>query len=118
MPKLKTPEALDFASKEDQPGFDEEARKLFKRLNIPDPTDKSQVTEFNREDYGKPDCVYINPKSGAKFYIGDEQSASMLKHLEGLDIYHIVNCKGNSGENYFEGDDRFSYFRFGVSNWF
>ena len=62
--------------------------------------------------------MYINPTTGAKFFIGDEQSASTIKHLEDLDIYHIVNCKGDSGQNYFEGDPRFSYFRFGVSNWY
>ena len=100
-----------------EPDFDEEARKLFKKLNIPDPTDKTQdSSKYNRDDWGKPDCVYINPNTGAKFFIGDEQSASTLRHLEELEIYHIVNCKGDSGQNYFEGDPRFSYFRFGVSN--
>ena len=114
--KYRMSESLDLAAVEKQPDFDEEARKLFKRLNVPDPTDKT--VEYNRDDWGKPDCVYINPKTGAKFFIGDEQSASTLRHLESLDIYHIVNAKGNSGENYFEGDPRFTYYRFGVSNWY
>ena len=64
-----------------------------------------------------PDCVYINPKTGAKFFIGGEDSASSLKHLEELEIFHVVNCKGDSGDNYFEEDPRFSYFRFGVAYW-
>jgi hypothetical protein len=76
------------------------------------------VATYDRDDWGKPDCVYINPATGAKFYIGDEQSASTLRFLEELKIFHIVNCKGESGENYFEKDPRFSYFRFGVSNSF
>ena len=69
--------------------FDDEARKLFKKLNLPDDPVKDNMG-FSRE----PDAVYQHPTSGAKFYIGDEMCAQDLKLLTKLKIFHIVNCKG------------------------
>ena len=63
-----------------------------------------------------PDVVYTHPKTGAKFYIGDEISARTMEILEQCGIYHIINAKGDQGECYFENDSRFSYLRFHVNN--
>jgi hypothetical protein len=59
-----------------------------------------------------PDVVYVHPKTGAKFYIGDENAASNLKTLEKCSIFKIINAKGNDGDCYHENDSRFKYLRF------
>lgn len=68
--------------------FDEEAKKLYKKLNLPDPT----VNRKNYLEFDQPDVVWIHPKTGAKFYIGNIGAAQNLKILQKLEIYHIVNC--------------------------
>jgi hypothetical protein len=80
---------------------------------LPEPTSNKQFL-FTRE----PDAVYQHPKTGAKFYIGDETNAKDLETLTRLKIFHIVNCKGSSGENYHEKNQKFKYLRFEVSSWY
>ena len=93
--------------------FDDEARKLFKKINYSGDQVKDNMG-FSRE----PDVVYQHPTSGAKFYIGDEMCAQDLKILSKLKIFHIVNCKGASGVNYHESNKNFTYIRFEISSWF
>ena len=71
--------------------FDEEGRKLFKKLGLPDPmaalAKKKNADWLDDEEdtlgrYGVPDVVYVHPQTGAKFYIGDETAAGTLKILE------------------------------------
>ena len=98
--------------------FDDEARKLFKKLGLPDPLEKIAKNESNDEwmnEFGMPDVVYVHPTTGAKFYIGDESAASNLKTLEKCGIYNIVNAKGDQGKCHHEADSRFKYLRFQVS---
>ena len=57
--------------------FDEEAKKLYKKLNLPDPT----VNRKNYLDFDMPDVVWVNPKNNAKFYIGNIGAAQNLKIL-------------------------------------
>lgn len=47
--------------------FDEEAKKLYKKLNLPDPT----INRKNYLDFDTPDVVWVHPTTNAKFYIGN-----------------------------------------------
>lgn len=97
------------------PDFDEEARKLFIKLGLPDPTKKNRNSQnktirdsidgtLKNYNYSQPDVVFVHPKSGAKLFIGDESAAQEREILEENGIFHIVNCKGKEGQNYFEKD--------------
>jgi hypothetical protein len=68
--------------------FDEEAKKLYKKLNLPDPTERRD--KFDAFDV--PDVVWVHPKTGASLYIGNIGAAKDLKKLEKLEIFRIVNC--------------------------
>ena len=59
--------------------FDDEAKMLYKRLNLPDPTLKRKPEEFS--SYDVPDVVWVHPKTGAKFYIGNIGAAQNLDVL-------------------------------------
>ena len=68
--------------------FDDEAKKLYARLNLPDPT----VRKDTYLAFDVPDVVWTNPTTGASLYIGNIGSAQNLNVLNQLKIYHIVNC--------------------------
>lgn len=90
--------------------FNEEAVKLYEQLNLPVPTgDNKAATKSDG-----PDCVWVNPDTGAKLYIGNQNDADDLEGLEKLEIFHIINCKGSEGKNKFQKDRRFQYLRFGI----
>lgn len=72
-----------------QHDFAEEASKLFKKLNLPDPSEK-QTDDENAAS--KPDVVWIHPTTGAKFFIGDLGAAKSLEILEKENIFHIINA--------------------------
>jgi len=90
-----------------KPDYDDEARKLFARLNIKDAPART---------YNDADCVYVHP-SGAKFYIGNRAMAESRDSLLRLGITRIVNCQEASSVNFHEGDRRFEYLRFPISFW-
>ena len=54
---------MEFYKKEfeNHPNYDEEARKLFKKLNLPDPTEYSEKDKEDFRNWDDPDCVYIHP---------------------------------------------------------
>ena len=89
--------------------WDEEARKLFQRLNID--------ASGNRDKYRNVDAVYCHPTSGAKLFIGNQTAARTESVLVAENIFHIVNCQDVSAANFFENDERFHYKRFPVSHW-
>lgn len=68
--------------------FDEEAKRLYKKLNLPDPTEKRDT--YLSHDV--PDVVWVHPDTDAKLYIGNIGSAQNLNVLNQLKIYHIINC--------------------------
>ena len=89
--------------------WDEEARKLFQRLNID--------AGGGRDKYRNVDAVYCHPTTGAKLFIGNQTAARSESVLVGEAIFHVVNCQDASSANFFEGDPRFHYRRFPVSHW-
>jgi hypothetical protein len=76
--------------------FDEEAKRLYAKLNLPDPTEKRDAFM----SYDVPDVVWVHPENGAKFYIGNIGSAQNINVLSQLKIFHIVNCQGTMGDNF------------------
>eukprot|EP00421_Protoceratium_reticulatum_P009368 CAMPEP_0168363674 /NCGR_PEP_ID=MMETSP0228-20121227/3811_1 /TAXON_ID=133427 /ORGANISM="Protoceratium reticulatum, Strain CCCM 535 (=CCMP 1889)" /LENGTH=202 /DNA_ID=CAMNT_0008376405 /DNA_START=1 /DNA_END=605 /DNA_ORIENTATION=- len=92
-----------------QADYDEEARKLFARLNIKDAPGRASP-------YNDADVVFVHP-SGAKFFIGNAGLAANREALLRRGIMKIVNCQEMTSENYHEGDSRFEYLRFPISYW-
>ena len=74
--------------------FDDEAKMLYKRLNLPDPTrEMKENNQFSASDI--PDVVWVHPTTGAKFYIGNIGAAQNLNVLQKLQIFHIINAQGS-----------------------
>ena len=79
--------------------FDKEAMELLKYLGINDPKVNRKKASVN-----EPDIVYIHPVTHAKLFIGSYIPASTLEILEKYQIFHIVDCRGNDGECYYQKD--------------
>jgi len=90
--------------------YDDEAQKLFARLNI-DPA-KEHSGRYNALD-----AIFCNPDTGATIYVGNETASKDLSILEGSKIMHIVNCT-DSMPNHLEGssvkDTPLSYLRWNI----
>ena len=95
--------------------YDDEARKLFAQLNLPDPMnekDKTQAT-FSAES-NMPNAVWIHPETKAQLFVSGEYAAYTKELLEENKIFNIVCAKGNSGKLYFKDDPKFTYL---MSEW-
>lgn len=68
-----------------QPNYDDEARKLWARLNM-DPKQE------NNSRYNPLDVIWCHPETKAKIYIGNEQAAKNLALLQQHNITHVINC--------------------------
>lgn len=66
--------------------FDEEATKLYARINID--RSASRTTVF----YSDTDAIYKHKKSGGTIYVGNKNAASNLSYLRSLGITKVVNC--------------------------
>lgn len=71
-------------------------------------------------------CVFVDPKAGGRVLIAGVTEASSEATLMRHGVSMIVNCQGSShtgtaglggGTNFFEGDPRFKYLRFGIAEW-
>ena len=67
--------------------YDEEARKLFKLLNL----DAESGTTSRWHNL---DVIYQHPTSGGKVYVGNISAAGSLEELTQHGIRRIVNCQG------------------------
>lgn len=68
-----------------QANYDDEARKLWARLNL-DPT------KDNNGPYNSLDPIWRHPETGGTIYVGNEVAAKSLGILDRLNITHVVNC--------------------------
>eukprot|EP00747_Dinoflagellata_sp_TGD_P206791 gnl/TRDRNA2_/TRDRNA2_80447_c0_seq1.p1 gnl/TRDRNA2_/TRDRNA2_80447_c0~~gnl/TRDRNA2_/TRDRNA2_80447_c0_seq1.p1 ORF type:complete len:215 (-),score=43.94 gnl/TRDRNA2_/TRDRNA2_80447_c0_seq1:16-660(-) len=91
--------------------YDDEARKLWKRLNLPDKGD-SRGSAYNDAD-----AVWAHPKTQAKFFIGNISIAENKSALLAKGIRNVVNCQEQGSENFHEADPSFSYMRFPITLW-
>lgn len=98
-------------SGEARPDFDEEARKLWRRLNLPE-SGPELGSRFNEAD-----VVWAHPKTRALFFIGDISIASSRESLREKRITNIVNCQEEGSENFFEKDPALSYYRLPITHW-
>mmetsp|Transcript_18024 Transcript_18024/g.30314 ORF Transcript_18024/g.30314 Transcript_18024/m.30314 type:complete len:214 (+) Transcript_18024:345-986(+) len=89
--------------------FDEEARKLFKSINI-------NPGEIGGE-YNYLDPIWRHPTSGGVLYVGNQTAAQDLQIQATHKITHVVNCTADM-PNYHEGKTGAmpKYYRFDVSN--
>jgi len=65
--------------------FDEEARKLWARLNL-EPSNAQQGVHHAL------DALWRHPVSGGTFYVGNQTAAKRLPLLQQHGITHVVNC--------------------------
>ena len=86
--------------------FGNEAERLWKKLNLPDPRN-----HLDKANWNKPDVVWVHPVTGAKFFIGDIVAARNLELLEKEKIFHIINAQGNDADAEYphKDDPRFTY---------
>ena len=97
----------------DNTDFDEEARKLFRQLNLP-----SRATSTR---YSNLDAIWKHPgrgnngEGGGTVYVGNAVAASDRRTLKERQIVAIINCQEKSSKNYFENESEFEYKRFLVS---
>eukprot|EP00929_Paragymnodinium_shiwhaense_P115080 TRINITY_DN83699_c0_g1_i1.p1 TRINITY_DN83699_c0_g1~~TRINITY_DN83699_c0_g1_i1.p1 ORF type:complete len:194 (-),score=44.51 TRINITY_DN83699_c0_g1_i1:69-650(-) len=94
-----------------KPDYNQEARDLWKRLNLPD--DGSST----RSEYNDADAVWAHPETKATFYIGNACIAENKDALLEKGIRNIVNCQEEDSKNFHEGDPSFSYLRFMITYW-
>mmetsp|Transcript_690 Transcript_690/g.2187 ORF Transcript_690/g.2187 Transcript_690/m.2187 type:complete len:201 (+) Transcript_690:29-631(+) len=94
-----------------QPDYDEEARKLWLTLNLPD-SGSSTGSAYNDAD-----AVWAHPETKAVFYIGNISIAQSKKDLLAKGIRSVVNCQEAGSVNFHEGDPVFTYKRFPISHW-
>lgn len=66
--------------------YDDEARKLWARLNLDPNTDNGNGA------YNSLDPVWRNPETGGTIYVGNEVAAKSLGMLQKHNITHVVNC--------------------------
>ena len=94
---LKSTEKLD---------FDDEARKLWTRLNIESPGGSKL--------YSPLDPIWRHPVGGGTIYVGNQVAAQSFDMLRENRITHVVNCTSGSSAipNYHEG--RLNYYVFPV----
>lgn len=76
-----------YESKAENELYDEEARKIFKQLNI-DPAKGGRSSRYNNLD-----VIYKHPTSGGKVYVGNIGAAGSLEELEAHGIRRVVNCQ-------------------------
>jgi len=92
--------------------FDEEARKLWARLNL-DPSVVKQGA------YNALDPLWQHPQSRGVFYVGNQTAAANLGLLKQHGITHVVNCTDNM-PNYHENaaGSPIKYHRFDITSFY
>ncbi len=83
-------------NKKEDMNFDEEAVKLFQKLNI-DPS------KFNSGHYNPLDPIYKHPTTSGVIYVGNQNAAQSISLMNSLNITHVVNCTSGHSQipNYF-----------------
>jgi len=90
--------------------FDEEAKKLWARLNL----DPSVISSG---PYNAMDALWQHPETRAVFYVGNQTAAANLSLLHKNCVTHVVNCTDNM-PNYHENKPGsfIKYYRFDISS--
>lgn len=96
--------------------YDQAARDLFERLNLPSSGDATRTSAADR--YSNLDPVWSHPETKARVFIGNQSAAKSEATLLSHGITHIVNCQDLSAPNFHEANPKFHYLRFPVAHWF
>jgi len=99
--------------------YNEEARKLFRMLNLPETGAATEAsTTIQGMEYRDLDAVWQHPETGARVFIGNQTASRTRAILQRNNITHIVNCTDDM-VNVFEGkDNTISYFRFDLYQYY
>eukprot|EP00658_Telonema_sp_P-2_P041659 TRINITY_DN29826_c0_g1_i1.p1 TRINITY_DN29826_c0_g1~~TRINITY_DN29826_c0_g1_i1.p1 ORF type:complete len:193 (+),score=18.04 TRINITY_DN29826_c0_g1_i1:179-757(+) len=92
--------------------FDEEARKLFKVLNLPETGAASHESESSSR-YRNMDPVWRHPTTGAQVFIGNQSASADLDLLSSHGVSRIVNTT-DSLPCFFDDGGPIQYFRFDI----
>lgn len=90
--------------------FDEEAHKLWARLNL-DPS------STKNEGFNALDPLWRHPETGGTFFVGNQTAAANLGLLQQHKITHVVNCTDNM-PLYHEASGKIRYFRFDITSFY
>jgi hypothetical protein len=90
--------------------FDEEAKKLWERLNL-------EGVERSRGQWNALDSLYRDPVTGGTLYVGNQTAAQSLSLLRSSGITHVVNCTHGSSKIPNYHPTVLSYYEFPISNW-
>eukprot|EP00929_Paragymnodinium_shiwhaense_P005528 TRINITY_DN10768_c0_g3_i1.p1 TRINITY_DN10768_c0_g3~~TRINITY_DN10768_c0_g3_i1.p1 ORF type:complete len:359 (-),score=61.91 TRINITY_DN10768_c0_g3_i1:55-1131(-) len=71
--------------------------------------------EDSAEAYRPLDCVYEDPTTRGKVFVGNREAASDRGLLFRLGIEYVINCQDENTENFFESDRRMTYMRFPIA---
>ena len=100
-------ELIAAARRLDATDYDEEARKLFAKLNL---------QPCSRHRWSNLDAIWRHPSEhGGTVFVGNYVAASNRKTLDERGITCVVNCQDQDSQNYFEKDPTITYFRFPVA---
>ncbi|KAL3904967.1 MAG: hypothetical protein SGPRY_011088, partial [Prymnesium sp.] len=91
--------------------FDEEAKKLFGRLNL---GGASRPGVYNPLD-----PIWRDPHTGGLIYVGNQVAAQSKKMLDKAGITHVVNCTDNMPQYHEKSSvkPQIKYLRFPISFW-
>ena len=103
---LEKSELVATAKRMDATDYDEEARKLFRELNL-SPTAAASYSNLN--------AIWSHPDGRASVYVGNARAACELRTLRERHIAAIVNCQDEFSNNSFEDLSDMHYHRFAVS---
>lgn len=72
--------------------------------------------EKGTSEYGIPDVIWTNSKTGGQVFVGDETAAREAQTLESKGINFIINCQGMESINFHKANDQYVYLRFPIGN--
>lgn len=118
---LEKSDLIDAARKGDLTDYDEEAHKIFKKLNLESSASSSseiqqQQQASTRDRFNNLDSIWKHTTGGGTVYVGNLVAASNERALKERNICAIINCQDVTSENYFEDDKLMDYHRFPVSH--
>ncbi|KAL1530827.1 hypothetical protein AB1Y20_001723 [Prymnesium parvum] len=92
--------------------YDEEAKKLFERLNLMNASTKPAI-------YNPMDPIWRDPKTGGTIFVGNQTAAANKSLLDSNGITHVVNCTDNMPQYHQNANTKapITYMRFPISFW-
>eukprot|EP00929_Paragymnodinium_shiwhaense_P030286 TRINITY_DN17189_c0_g1_i1.p1 TRINITY_DN17189_c0_g1~~TRINITY_DN17189_c0_g1_i1.p1 ORF type:complete len:452 (-),score=76.84 TRINITY_DN17189_c0_g1_i1:281-1636(-) len=93
--------------------FDEEARRLFRLLNLPESGSATDAASRIHR-YHDLDAVWTDPLSGGKVFIGNQTASRSRELMRSHGVNHIVNCTSDMEQYFQDRDSSILYYRFDI----